>query len=41
MTDAERFFKIKSILQEKDKGFSLRGFNFSEGMKNIWQKFTI
>lgn len=34
MTDAERFFKIKSILREKDEGFSLRGFKFLDKLSD-------
>lgn len=34
MTEAERFFKIESILQEKDEGFSLRGFKFLDKLSD-------
>lgn len=34
MTDAERFFKIKSILREKDEGFSVRGFKFLDKLSD-------
>ncbi len=34
MTNGERFFKIKSILQEKDEGFSVRGFKFLDKLSD-------
>lgn len=34
MTESERFFKIESILQEKDEGFSVRGFKFLDKLSD-------
>lgn len=34
MTDAERLFKIKSILREKDGGFSVRDFHYLDKLSD-------